>query len=318
MKQPNAPRPAPYMRLSRRIVRALHVPERGQALVELALLLPVLLLLLLGAIDLGRVWHSQITVENAAREGALEAAFAPTSYHAGQPCDGPEDEDSSSSGNRVMCRIMNEVTGTLIDVTPADVTMSCAAACSAGTAVSPNKVTIEVEGHFSLMTPFMGVFTGGQNITLVGNAVATIAMTPAGAPVATPTPSPSPSPTPTPSPTPSASASGSASASPTPTPSTSPTAAPSMSCPAPIANFSVNPTTGKKKKTDFVFTDSSTNMSNPACNRIWSWSFGDGSGTSSQQNPTYQFQNQGTFTVTLVASNTGGNSTKQVVIVVSP
>lgn len=60
MKQRNAPRPAQYTRLSRRIVRALHVPEPDQGLVELAVLLPVPLVLLLRAIDLGR-WHSQIT-----------------------------------------------------------------------------------------------------------------------------------------------------------------------------------------------------------------------------------------------------------------
>jgi PKD repeat protein len=59
-------------------------------------------------------------------------------------------------------------------------------------------------------------------------------------------------------------------------------------------------------------------MSNPACNRIWSWNFGDGSGTSSQQNPIYQYQTQGDYTVTLVASNTGGSSTKTFVIHVNP
>jgi PKD repeat protein len=91
-----------------------------------------------------------------------------------------------------------------------------------------------------------------------------------------------------------------------------------VSCPAPVANFTVNPTSGKKKKTDFEFTDTSTNMTNPACNRIWSWNFGDGAGTSSLQNPIYQYQNQGDYTVTLVASNTGGSSTKTLVIHVTP
>jgi Flp pilus assembly protein TadG len=294
-------------------VRALHVPERGQALVELAIILPVLLLFLLGAIDLGRVWHSQITVENAAREGAMEAAMAPTSYHAGQPCDGPEDEATDSTGNRVMCRILNEVSGTLINVVPADVSVACSAACVAGTTSSPNRVTVEVTGHFSLLTPFMAVFTGGQNITLTGSAVATIAMAPTNAGVASATPTPALTPTPTPSPTPSSNPS----VTPTPTPSFLPTPTPTPSCTAPVANFSVNPTSGKKKKTTFVFTDSSTNMNVPGCNPIWSWNFGDGSGTSSLKNPSYQYQTSGSYTVTLAASNAGGTSTKTLVINVS-
>jgi Flp pilus assembly protein TadG len=46
----------------------------GQAFVELALILPVLLALLLGALDLGRVFYAAITVENAAKEAALRAS----------------------------------------------------------------------------------------------------------------------------------------------------------------------------------------------------------------------------------------------------
>ena len=59
----------------------------GQAIVELALILPVMLVLVAGAIDLGRVFYSTITLANAAREGVLEAAADPTSFVAGAPCD---------------------------------------------------------------------------------------------------------------------------------------------------------------------------------------------------------------------------------------
>ena len=48
--------------------------RRGQALVELAIILPVMLFLLLGALDLGRVFYANITVENAAKEAALRAS----------------------------------------------------------------------------------------------------------------------------------------------------------------------------------------------------------------------------------------------------
>lgn len=44
--------------------------SRGQALLELALILPVLLLLVFGIIEFGRVFHAYLVVTQAAREGA--------------------------------------------------------------------------------------------------------------------------------------------------------------------------------------------------------------------------------------------------------
>src|ERR671932_178674 len=44
--------------------------ERGQSLIELALTLPILMLILTGVLDLGRAYYAYITVTNAAREGA--------------------------------------------------------------------------------------------------------------------------------------------------------------------------------------------------------------------------------------------------------
>lgn len=48
--------------------------ERGQATVELALVLPVLLLILFGIMEFGRVFSSYLILTNAAREGARLAA----------------------------------------------------------------------------------------------------------------------------------------------------------------------------------------------------------------------------------------------------
>src|SRR5579862_8737423 len=45
--------------------------ERGSAFVELALLLPALLLVLVGAIDFARVFNASVTLANAAEVGAL-------------------------------------------------------------------------------------------------------------------------------------------------------------------------------------------------------------------------------------------------------
>ncbi len=44
--------------------------KRGQALAEFALVVPVLIILVLGAIDFGRVFFAYVSVTNAARNGA--------------------------------------------------------------------------------------------------------------------------------------------------------------------------------------------------------------------------------------------------------
>lgn len=44
--------------------------QRGQALVEMAILLPILLVLLVGVVELGRAWNVRQVLTHAAREGA--------------------------------------------------------------------------------------------------------------------------------------------------------------------------------------------------------------------------------------------------------
>ncbi|HSN94298.1 MAG TPA: TadE family protein [Anaerolineaceae bacterium] len=47
-----------------------HGKLQGQSLVEMALLLPMLLVLVIGAIEFGRLFYTKIVITNAAREGA--------------------------------------------------------------------------------------------------------------------------------------------------------------------------------------------------------------------------------------------------------
>ena len=51
--------------------------RRGQSVVELALLLPLLSLILIGAIDLGRVFIAYTRLASVAREGALHGSHFP-------------------------------------------------------------------------------------------------------------------------------------------------------------------------------------------------------------------------------------------------
>jgi Flp pilus assembly protein TadG len=48
--------------------------QKGQSLVEFALVLPILILLLFGMIEFGRLWETMNVMTSAAREGARVAA----------------------------------------------------------------------------------------------------------------------------------------------------------------------------------------------------------------------------------------------------
>ncbi len=61
-----------------RRLRALLTDQSGSALVEAALVLPVLLVLIAGIVITGRVAHAQIAVQSVARETGRTVAVAPS------------------------------------------------------------------------------------------------------------------------------------------------------------------------------------------------------------------------------------------------
>src|SRR3972149_2815490 len=68
-------------RARRRFLRPMTREGRGQALVEFALLLPVLIVLIMGVLDFARAFNVLQVVTNAAREGA-RVGIIPTSTNA--------------------------------------------------------------------------------------------------------------------------------------------------------------------------------------------------------------------------------------------
>jgi len=60
------------------MIRRLWKGEHGQALVEMALVLPLFFFLLFGVIEMGRIGYAYITVSNAAREGGRIATIGGT------------------------------------------------------------------------------------------------------------------------------------------------------------------------------------------------------------------------------------------------
>ncbi len=281
-------------------------------MMELALVAPILLVLLAAAIDLGRLFYSQITVANAAREGALAAAQDPQLYKPGVDCTPPND----GTDNRVMCAIERETKGSAIAISASQVSMSCDGTVVTNTAQvaadcgdsMTDTVSISVTGQFNLVTPLLTVFTGTQTIGLSSTAFAVpreLPPTPPPVPTATPTPGPTPTPAPTATPTPNPSATPTAT--PTPTVAPTPTPTPVPQCYAPIAAFDWTPANPAKNQS-ISFADHSTNVVAGQCGATWTWDFGDHHGGSSLQNPVYSYNNSKMFTVTLLVANSAGSS----------
>jgi Flp pilus assembly protein TadG len=99
--------------------------ERGQSLVELALALPILLMITMGVLDLGRAYFAYTTIANAAREGAMCASLS------GICTAGPA------------ATVTAEVSGTL----PGGVTTTVTGGASPG-----SSVTVTVRHDFQLVT----------------------------------------------------------------------------------------------------------------------------------------------------------------------
>lgn len=86
--------------------------DSGQALAEMALVIPALLLLVLGLIEFGSAWRSYQVVTNAAREGARRAVM-------------PDSVLVDSSEAAVLAIVEDVMTSGRLDYDPSYVTFSC-------------------------------------------------------------------------------------------------------------------------------------------------------------------------------------------------
>lgn len=124
--------------------------EKGQSLVEFAILLPFLILLLSGLLDLGRVFYVQVTLEDAASEGVAYATIH------------PYDADG-------IWRRAAEATGGMITISPNDVDVEYPPVMHVG---APITVTVRYEFH--LITPFVSDLLSDGVLPLKGTATGAI------------------------------------------------------------------------------------------------------------------------------------------------
>lgn len=256
--------------------------SRGQGLVEFALILPILTLLMVMALDFGRVFFGWVALNNAARIGADFAAGHADAW------DGVPDTEQAEEQARYQELILNDLQALNCTLpAPDPVEDPVFSGFEDG---DPVEVTLKCE--FGLMTPLAeGIFGGPVPLTAQSDFFVYRTMN-----ANLPPPPPTPTPTPTPAPSPTA----------TPAP-----------CAAPIAAFegrvgTLPPPPSGKSALVVSFTDQST--AGAACPiDSWLWEFGDGT-TSVDQNPLKTYihlgpQPEKKFTVKLtVSSGTSGQS----------
>ena len=114
-------------------MRKLLPTERGQTLVETAIMLPVIVLILFGILDAGRIFSTWVVVTNASREGARAGAV-----HASEPT----------------IKTTAAAVGAPVGVTTANVVVTNAQG-------DPGEnVTVQVSKGVSMITPLIQTFFG--------------------------------------------------------------------------------------------------------------------------------------------------------------
>jgi len=124
--------------------------ERGQALVEFALLIPIFFILLFAIVDFGMGFHSWITVTNSAREGARLGAVHPPLNVASSPCFGEASlEQCIEDRVRETAGLPDQDTKMFVYITNAQ-------------GQSGESVVVKVDYGYDLITPLAG---------LIGNVI---------------------------------------------------------------------------------------------------------------------------------------------------
>ena len=119
--------------------------QSGQAIVELAIAMPILLWFALGTLDFGRVFYTSIGLTNAAREGAYVAASLQVT------CNG------STLPTPVRDTVRHSQSG-LFPVSVPDSVIGCPA-------TSADRRTVTITGYpFHPITPFIATAVGNGSI----------------------------------------------------------------------------------------------------------------------------------------------------------
>jgi len=145
--------------------------ERGQSLVEIAISLPVIILLLLGTIDFGMAIFSYAIIRDAAQEGALYGSFNP----------GNKAEIENRARN-VSPQGEDEIFSSPVDLTNKDLVQvevkTFGGSCQGSIKNEANSVRVRVRFNYPFLMPFIGTIIGSDTIPLTGSATNVILQPP--------------------------------------------------------------------------------------------------------------------------------------------
>src|SRR5688572_21815127 len=138
---------------------------RGQGLVEFALILPLLALLMVMALDFGRVFFGWVALENASR---VAADFAAKNYDAWTTPDEPIKQLTRERYETLVASDAEAINCTLASLEAPEFSNA-----STGAAVDPpntgDHATVKLDCHMTLLTPLANMVLGG-GVDLSANA----------------------------------------------------------------------------------------------------------------------------------------------------
>ena len=143
----------------------------GQSLIELAVALPIILLILIGTFDFGMALFSYSIMRDAAQEGALYGSFNP----------GNKAEIENRARN-ILPRDEGVVFSSPIDLRDTSAVVvdirNFGGACQGISGGSANRVQVRVIYQYPILTPFAGEIVGSDTIRLTSTATNVILQPP--------------------------------------------------------------------------------------------------------------------------------------------
>jgi len=137
--------------------------EKGQSLVELAISLPVIILILLGTVDFGMALFSYAILRDAAQEGALYGSFNP----------GNEAEIENRARN-ILPESGDGIYSSpveLRDTSKVNVEIDViGSACQGVTRGAANSIQVSLTYRYPIVMPIAGEIVGSDTIRLTGTA----------------------------------------------------------------------------------------------------------------------------------------------------
>ena len=147
------------LKRKRRLTRS----ERGQSLVELAITLPILILLLLGTLDFGMAIFSYSMLRDAAQEGAFYGSFNPSNI-----------AEIENRARNISPRAEDAIFSSPVQLRDKDLIKVSVRAlgnfCQGAENGVANSIQVNVSYKYPLLMPFIGRLIGSNTIPLTGTA----------------------------------------------------------------------------------------------------------------------------------------------------